>query len=92
MFKYKIKAISAHRAWMKCPEELENCSTGFAFPVMADDAEVLNLRTLLLIESSIENRLRTNTGYEIIDCQGKVMKMKFLHFYRAEDESLCKRS
>ncbi|CAO2814460.1 unnamed protein product [Amaranthus hypochondriacus] len=62
MFKYKIKAISAHRAWMKCPEELENCSTGFAFPVMADDAE------------------------------GKVTKMKLLHFYRAEDESLCKPS
>lgn len=39
MFKYKIKVSEAHRAWMKCPEKLENCSTGFAFPVQIDDAE-----------------------------------------------------
>lgn len=39
MFKYKIKVSDAHRAWMKCPEELENCSTGFAFSFQADDAQ-----------------------------------------------------
>lgn len=26
---------------MKSPEELENCSTGFAFAVQVDDAKVL---------------------------------------------------
>lgn len=39
MFKYKIKVSDAHRAWMKCPEELENCSTGFAFSFQAEDAQ-----------------------------------------------------
>ncbi|XP_021853826.2 uncharacterized protein [Spinacia oleracea] len=39
MFKYKIKVSDAHRAWMKCPEELEICSTGFAFPIQTVDAE-----------------------------------------------------
>ncbi|KAL6286580.1 hypothetical protein ACE6H2_010970 [Prunus campanulata] len=32
MFKYKIKVSDARRAWMKSPEMLENCSTGFHFP------------------------------------------------------------
>jgi len=40
MFKYKIKVSDAHRAWMKCPEELENCSTGFAFSFQVDDSQV----------------------------------------------------
>ncbi|GMG98581.1 hypothetical protein Nepgr_000421 [Nepenthes gracilis] len=37
MFKYKIKASDARRAWMKCPEQLQNCSTGLAFPSQASD-------------------------------------------------------
>ncbi|CAB4273320.1 unnamed protein product [Prunus armeniaca] len=32
MFKYKIKVSDARRAWMKSPEMLENCLTGFHFP------------------------------------------------------------
>ncbi|KAG8092149.1 hypothetical protein GUJ93_ZPchr0012g22087 [Zizania palustris] len=32
MFRYKLKAIEAHKAWMKSPEMLENCSTGLHFP------------------------------------------------------------
>uniref|UniRef100_A0A803N9A7 Uncharacterized protein n=1 Tax=Chenopodium quinoa TaxID=63459 RepID=A0A803N9A7_CHEQI len=39
MFKYKIKVSDTHRAWMKDPEVLENCSTGFVFPAQIDDAE-----------------------------------------------------
>ncbi|XP_057955777.1 uncharacterized protein LOC131149388 [Malania oleifera] len=31
MFKFKIKVSDAHRAWMKSPEVLQNCSTGFNF-------------------------------------------------------------
>lgn len=31
MFKYKIKASDARRAWMKTPEMLHNCSIGFQF-------------------------------------------------------------
>ncbi|EOX99406.1 Uncharacterized protein TCM_008091 isoform 1 [Theobroma cacao] len=31
MFRYKIKVSDARRAWMKSPEMLENCSTGFHF-------------------------------------------------------------
>ncbi|XBJ16753.1 hypothetical protein VPH35_008314 [Triticum aestivum] len=32
MFRYKLKSIEAHKAWMKTPEVLENCSTGLHFP------------------------------------------------------------
>ncbi|KAJ6763831.1 ACYL-UDP-N-ACETYLGLUCOSAMINE O-ACYLTRANSFERASE [Salix purpurea] len=32
MFRYKIKVSEGHRGWMKNPEILENCSTGFHFP------------------------------------------------------------
>ncbi|GAB2274801.1 hypothetical protein Dimus_009576 [Dionaea muscipula] len=39
MLKYKIKLSDARRAWMKCPEELENCSTGLAFTSLADDVQ-----------------------------------------------------
>ncbi|XP_047306862.1 uncharacterized protein LOC124910279 [Impatiens glandulifera] len=31
VFKQKIKVSNAHRDWMKNPEELKNCSTGFNF-------------------------------------------------------------
>lgn len=32
MFLYKLKAIEAHKAWMKNPEVLQKCSTGLHFP------------------------------------------------------------
>ncbi|KAJ9177029.1 hypothetical protein P3X46_012284 [Hevea brasiliensis] len=32
MFRYKIKVSDGCRAWMKSPEVLQNCSTGFHFP------------------------------------------------------------
>ncbi|KAL0907586.1 hypothetical protein M5K25_022003 [Dendrobium thyrsiflorum] len=31
-FLYKLKAIKAQKAWMKSPENLQNCSTGLCFP------------------------------------------------------------
>ncbi|XP_052179129.1 uncharacterized protein LOC127792605 [Diospyros lotus] len=37
MFRYKIKVSDAHRAWMKSPEVLQNCSTGFHFPTKLDE-------------------------------------------------------
>ncbi|GAB4824895.1 hypothetical protein Ancab_007765 [Ancistrocladus abbreviatus] len=48
MFKYKIKMSDAHRAWMKSPEQLQNCSTGLSFPPQADDFQdkVLPLKLL----------------------------------------------
>ncbi|XP_062200378.1 uncharacterized protein LOC133903050 [Phragmites australis] len=32
MFRFKLKAIEAQKAWLKSPEVLENCSTGLHFP------------------------------------------------------------
>jgi len=32
MLRFKLKAIEAHKAWLKSPEVLENCSTGLHFP------------------------------------------------------------
>lgn len=49
MFKYKIKASDARRAWMKSPEVLPNCSTGFYFPAQSEDMyqeKVLPLKLL----------------------------------------------
>jgi hypothetical protein len=41
MFRYKLKAIEAHKAWMKSPEVLEHCSTGLCFPSSSvDNAQV----------------------------------------------------
>lgn len=37
MFKYKIKVGDAHRAWMKSPEELKHCSTGFDFTAQSGE-------------------------------------------------------
>lgn len=37
MFRYKIKASDGHKAWMKSPEVLQNCSTGFYFPTDSED-------------------------------------------------------
>ncbi|OMO59778.1 hypothetical protein CCACVL1_24617 [Corchorus capsularis] len=49
MFKYKIKVSDARRAWMKSPEMLENCSTGFYFPSQSaekHEEKVLPLKLL----------------------------------------------
>ncbi|XP_070038177.1 uncharacterized protein [Nicotiana tomentosiformis] len=37
MFRYKIKLSDARKAWMKNPEVLHNCSTGFHLPHEHDD-------------------------------------------------------
>ncbi|KAI3718491.1 hypothetical protein L6452_19365 [Arctium lappa] len=36
MFKYKMKASDGHREYTKCPEMLQNCSTGFYFPPQSE--------------------------------------------------------
>ncbi|XVF01978.1 hypothetical protein REPUB_Repub04eG0136400 [Reevesia pubescens] len=49
MFRYKIKVSDARRAWMKNPEMLENCSTGFHFPSQSGEMiqeKVLPLKLL----------------------------------------------
>lgn len=37
MFKFKIKACDARREWIKSPEVLQNCSTGFHFPSESEE-------------------------------------------------------
>ncbi|XP_027341521.1 uncharacterized protein LOC113854609 [Abrus precatorius] len=37
MFKFKIKACDARREWIKSPEVLQNCSTGFHFPSQSEE-------------------------------------------------------
>ncbi|KAJ4975963.1 hypothetical protein NE237_001069 [Protea cynaroides] len=37
MFNHKLHASDAHRAWMKHPEILQNCSTGLRFPFQAEE-------------------------------------------------------
>ncbi|KAH9616425.1 hypothetical protein KSS87_005517 [Heliosperma pusillum] len=64
MFKYKIKMSDAHRAWMKCPEELENCSIGFTFPVQADNIEtkIVGLRVLRIVGFVLAIVMSTEIG------------------------------
>lgn len=37
MFKFKIKACDARREWIRSPEVLQNCSTGFHFPSQSEE-------------------------------------------------------
>ncbi|XP_044466443.1 uncharacterized protein LOC123196462 [Mangifera indica] len=57
MFKYKIKVSDAHRAWMKNPEVLPTCSTGFHFPPQSEEMfqeKVLPLKLLHFYSASEE--------------------------------------
>uniref|UniRef100_F6GYK4 Uncharacterized protein n=2 Tax=Vitis TaxID=3603 RepID=F6GYK4_VITVI len=49
MFKYKIKVSDAHRAWMKNPEELKHCSTGFDFPSQSGETVQEKVSSLKLL-------------------------------------------
>ncbi|KAF5481269.1 hypothetical protein F2P56_001937 [Juglans regia] len=56
MFKYKLKVIDARKAWMKSPEVLENCSTGFHFPCQSGEItqeKVKPLKLLRFYESDV---------------------------------------
>nr|GLL22912.1 uncharacterized protein LOC109188046 [Ipomoea trifida] len=37
IYKFKIKLSDARKAWIKSPETLKNCSTGFHFPPSSED-------------------------------------------------------
>lgn len=50
IFKYKIKVSDARRAWMKSPEVLQNCSTGFHFPYQPDETLQENVKHLKLLD------------------------------------------
>ncbi|KAJ7948301.1 Acyl-[acyl-carrier-protein]--UDP-N-acetylglucosamine O-acyltransferase [Quillaja saponaria] len=49
LFRFKIKMSDARRAWMKNPEVLENCSTGFHFPLQAEEIVQENVKPLKLL-------------------------------------------
>ncbi|KAM6581730.1 hypothetical protein CsatA_005504 [Cannabis sativa] len=49
MFKYKIKVSDARRAWMKSPEVLKNCSTGFHFPSQSEEKLQEKVKQLKLL-------------------------------------------
>lgn len=55
MFKLKIKASDAHRAWMKNPEVLENCSVGFHFPTNSEEKEKVLPLKLLHFYGAVDN-------------------------------------
>ncbi|KAG8473328.1 hypothetical protein CXB51_035447 [Gossypium anomalum] len=79
MFRYKIKVSDGRRAWMKSPERLESCSTGFHFPSQFGEMvqeKVLPLKLLhfysanncecgssLLTLSSMSAKMRSVTCY-----------------------------
>ncbi|KAL6543368.1 hypothetical protein OROHE_010888 [Orobanche hederae] len=49
VFRYKIKLCDAHKAWMKSPEMLQNCSMGFNFPLQSDEPCQENVASLKLL-------------------------------------------
>ncbi|PIN12422.1 hypothetical protein CDL12_14973 [Handroanthus impetiginosus] len=49
IFRYKIKLCDAHKAWMKTPEDLPNCSLGFNFPLHSDEIFQENVAFLKLL-------------------------------------------
>lgn len=46
MFKYKMKASDGHKEYIKSPEFLQNCSTGFYFPSQSEEAIQENVSQL----------------------------------------------
>lgn len=55
MFRYKIKLSDARKAWMKNPEVLPNCSTGFHLPPEHDDLSQVGISDLMCLYT--RNRL-----------------------------------
>ncbi|KAI3465743.1 hypothetical protein Pfo_022406 [Paulownia fortunei] len=49
IFRCKIKLCDAHKAWMKSPEVLQNCSMGFNFPLQSDEISQENVASLKLL-------------------------------------------
>ncbi|KAI3795336.1 hypothetical protein L1987_37988 [Smallanthus sonchifolius] len=49
MFKYKMKASDGHKEYIKSPELLQNCSTGFYFPFQSEEAMQENISPLKLL-------------------------------------------
>ncbi|KAG8364705.1 hypothetical protein BUALT_Bualt18G0026400 [Buddleja alternifolia] len=49
IFRNKIKLCDAHKAWMKSPEVLQNCSMGFSFPIHSDEIYQENVASLKLL-------------------------------------------
>lgn len=49
MFKYKMKASDGHKEYIKNPELLQNCSTGFYFPSQSEEAMQGNVSPLKLL-------------------------------------------
>lgn len=50
MFKFKLKACNARIEWIKSPEDLQNCSIGFHFPLQSEGiAEVFNISAFIFI-------------------------------------------
>lgn len=49
MFKYKLRLSDARRAWIKSPEVLENCSTGFHFPCQSEETIQEKVKPLKLL-------------------------------------------
>jgi hypothetical protein len=84
MFRYKLKSIEAHKAWMKSPELLKNCSTGLHFPSEhLEDSEVSSV-TLILIFSRglLVSKLTLAASHPSL--QEQVMPLKSLPFFAAE--------
>ncbi|CAI9280080.1 unnamed protein product [Lactuca saligna] len=49
MFRYKMKASDGHREYRKCPEMLQNCSTGFHFPTQSEETMQENVTPLKML-------------------------------------------
>ncbi|KAK1416540.1 hypothetical protein QVD17_32331 [Tagetes erecta] len=49
MFKYKMKASDGHKEYIKSPELLQNCSTGFYFPSECEEEMQENVSALKLL-------------------------------------------
>ncbi|KAL8228508.1 hypothetical protein R6Q57_016092 [Mikania cordata] len=49
IFKYKMKASDGHKEYIKSPELLQNCSTGFSFPSQSEEAMQENVSALKLL-------------------------------------------
>lgn len=82
-----MKVSEGRKAWVKNPEKLENCSTGFHFPQQEEEAVKGQVNNITLHNQScmscnnfVGNWKRKKCGMQ----EERVQCMKLVRFYRVE--------
>ena len=82
MFKYKMKASDGHKEYIKNPDLLQNCSTGFYFPSQSEE-EAMQVPKISLSLFMNLVYIKSDSHIGFVYYQGNVSSLKLLRFYQA---------